>query len=670
MAKRFWKHNGMTFFLILFGVSLFIPQHIQGLLEVYWALALFLILLKHPTTIPFQIPRNFTTLYGVVLLTLMLTAIHSKSISASVYAIVRYLEGFLLFLLAGNFREQPEPVADAVVWTGRIIVGMFLLFLVFPQTTAFFPQYNSILAVNGHHPVAYLLIALIPLIFSPKTIRPRWVQTVDYALIAIGVVASMARSAWIIILIYLFIELLRKNTLYRTTTLLISLFLVASFLATGMWLSHTPLDQQPAALRRFLPLAPYARDLQKDLRAEFIAQAVRALKDSPFIGHGPGTFHLISRQYQGKPATSTRNTHSFFFETLAENGMIGSIPLFLLFAVTGFSLVRVAAKEKNPAKSALSKSALLLLLYSSFEVTFNVIPLWLLFWALSGYLLVRKKRPDRTVVGAGFTPLFIGLLPVAVFLVSFLASFLFSAAKQQDAALMIAPYRKDLAIAAIQHTKAPVSAAMFAFWYRNDPDILFALAQRDGGPTSLPYYRQAFQYDPYNTAYLGAYLIRLVTDKQYTEVRDVLCAIAKKESKESDRFCEYTQSLAFDAYTHMPSSFIEAISNLSGADGLAKFYYLLGLDLYNRLLDPWGATHMMRVARDIAPQWGFYHLELASTQLYGEGDDVAAKETYTECLHIPLAKIGCERVNDDLTNLPLPGTHKRDIIAIPNVLPL
>lgn len=653
----------MSTLLVIFFVSLFLPLDIGGFIEMYWALALIVLwIVNIGRNTAIHPPKNLVIIYSVVAFTLILTASVSKSLSSSVFSIVRYLEGFVICMLAARFTDTPECIISTLLWVGRITVLLFLGFLFIPEIAIYIPRYTSVLAVNGHHPIAYLLVILVPLLNSPRQTN-RWIHIVDFGLVALGLTASGARGAWLVISVYLFMLLLRERVITRSIALHILFFLITSLLATNLWFSVLPYNHQVTILNKYPLLIPYARDVQKGLRLEYVNQALRSLKDAPLMGLGPGSFHLISRAYQQKPMSFTRYTHSFLFETLAENGSLGSIPIILLFLTVGAILLRILVKEKNKAKTSLSTAALLLLLYSIFEVTFNMLSIWLLFWALCGYLTAQKKFPAAFVYSIPMALSYALLL----FLLSFVASVAYAAGSNIDAALTVAPYRKDIALSVINKTPpSRLNVQPYTFWYREDLDIIFALAQKHT-EASLSLYREVLRLDPYNTDYLKAYLLRLVELKHYDQMEAMLCDIKKRTSRNTTSFCTYLSSPEFAAYTQSPSSFITPLGHLSGSYGLAKLFYFLGWDIYTEMLDPTGAVLMMEVARDIAPDWGFYHLELASTQLHGAGDDEATKATLLECVRLPAVRPVCTPFQNDLTSLPLPGTHAADIEAIPNI---
>lgn len=668
-------HNSITMspFFVFFFLSFFLPHDKTLFLEFYWAIALlFLVGFRIVTNKKaFVLPRTLLLLWGATILAFLITAANSRSIASSLVSIVRFIEGSVIFFLAiddRSYHKSTPTFTHGLRTAGNAILIIFLLLLIFPVFSQYLPVYNGILATSGHHPVAYLLIALLPvmlLLAHPKTIK----MYMQNLLVFIALILSAARGSWIVATAFFIFRATQiKRFTHQFFTFVLLGICITSFSAM-FWLSLLPYEQKLELTSGYPQLRFFLKESNHSLRFSYIEDAINALQDRPILGHGPGTFHLISRQYAISQDTYTSYTHSLPFETLAENGIIGSLPIAILFSTVFFSLLSVSQTSKNMSHVALAWASILLLGYSTIETALNNLSMWMLFWAMSGHVIPHTTRATQKL--REIVSIIVCLL-LAAFVISYATVHLFSGNLTLTQSIRIAPYFKNNILRAIneatpQETKK--ITPIILGWYDQDPDIYYALAHSDGSLAAKKYYEKALTYHPYNNGYLKEYLMLLMNNNEKDHIGVTICKFSQSDhALLPDKLCPYLQSDAFSRYTNTGALY-SVLDHLEGTDGKAKFYFFLGLSVYRVQKDIAGTTLLWETARNIAPEWGFYHLELASAYYFWYKDEARANAALAVCEQNAYAKIGCRNAVSDLTDLIEPGLRAPDIIAIPTILP-
>lgn len=668
-------HNlfAMIFFFAFLFLSFLMPHDQELYLEFYWA-AVLLILLGYRIFIQQKalvLPRTLLLLWGTTLLGLIITAAASRSIASSLAVFVRYFEGAIIFFLALDNRAHHHTtptVTKALLATGKATILTFFLLICFPFVSQVIPPYNGILAANGHHPIAHFLVALVPVITLLSL--PRGAKRyIHYFLVFLALILSAARGAWIVVAAFLTFRSTQIKTISHQffTFTVIGLFITAF---SGMfWLSLLPYEQKLNVAETYPPLGMFVKESNHTLRFGYIQEAVHALRDKPLLGHGPGTFHLLSRLYAASPASYARFTHSLPFEILAENGFAGTIPIAVLFGTVFLSLLSIIRISTNTPRAALAWSALLLLYYSVIETTLNNLSIWLLFWAISGHVVPYVARVNQRL---SETVSFIMLFALIAFIASYGVTRVFSPKLTLTQSVAIAPYFKsnilqEITTAGTQEVKR--NAPNILAWHSKDPDMYQALARTANPFVAEKYYMKALDYDPHNNGYLKEYLALLIDNDKSNQVGATMCRFSQSDPRmKSNTLCGYLRGELFTRYSNT-GSFYSALNYLQGTDGKAKFYYFLGLSVFHTQQDIDGATLLWQTARDIAPEWGFYHLELASAYYYWHKNEEMADAALLACTQNAYAKSGCRKAVSDLTDLLEPGLRAPDIIAIPAILP-
>ena len=649
-------------FIILF-TSLFIP-HESYVLEYIWAWILFgAAITTHHSAQENSGPRIMHLLWAATLIALGITGLMGRSFGASIFTIIRYTEALIIFTLFWRMRPRVPP-AQFLHVCYRFIQGAvlsFLLVIALKPFISLLPQYNGLTAINGHHPIAYLLVFFVPVLLEEHYRHPTGSSRLFILLSVVSLAFSASRGATLLIALWLITTLGSKTRGFQRQFMLLSAafgsIAVFSFI---FWLSLLPYPQKVSLMDQFPTISLFIKETPKaDPRLEFIRQAIAGLQSAPFFGNGPGTFLFVSRAFERRPALYSSYAHSLPVQTLAAQGIIGSIPFFMLITYIMIITVRLLKHGKDGHIRTLCWSLLLTGAYSIFEGNVNGVPMWLIWWAVAGYV-TRTSGATRTY---SVVLMRVARYTLLLFVISATLSAALSKSGLVSAAFLAAPYRKDIATDLI--TSGPKKdttnlTGLILFFHRLDPDIHAALTNI--APDPIIHYRTAIRLDPYNYSFWQQALTYYWHEKNTGILADFLCSLIKQTHPQTD--CRFLTTESFTAFLSGPE-FGETLRYLQGTDGLAKFYYFLGLKQATRDTDD--TVTFWTLARDIAPNWGYYHLELASAYYYRKNDVKTAQQTLDICTRDPFARQGCNKIAMYPEQLEIPGFFASDIAAIPAI---
>jgi len=653
-------------FIILF-ISLFIP-HEPYILEYVWACMLFGAagVLQH-TKYKSRRAHIIDLLWTGALISLVITGLTGRSFGSSILTIIRYIEAFSIFIL---FWKLSSTVSSALFlrFCYRFIqaaVISFLLVIALKPFVSLLPPYNGLTAINGHHPIAYLLVFFVPVLLEEHYRNPTGSSRFFIFLSVVSLAFSAARGATLLISIWLIATLGSKTRgFHRQFMILCAAFCSMAVFSFIFWLSLMPYSQKVSLMNEFPIISMFIKETPKaDPRLEFVRQAIAGIQSSPFLGNGPGTFLFVSRAFERRPALYSSYTHSFPLQTLSAQGIVGSIPFFMLVTYIMTLTVFRLKHGKDGCVKALCWSLLLTAVYSLFEGNLNDIPMWLIWWAVAGYV-TGKSTVSTTRIPGDFL-MRMTRYTLLLFIISITVSTMLSKSGRINAAFLTAPYRKDITtdlITSDPKRDAVNRTGLILFFHRLDPDVHYALTRIASDP--IIHYRTAISLDPYNYSFWQQTLTYYWQKKQTGILSDFLCSLMKQTHPQTDCRIVYTE--LFMTVLSGPK-FAEAIGYMQGTDGLAKFYYFLGLPLEHTAADTDNTIVFWTLARDIAPNWGYYHLELASAYYYWKNDVKSAREALDICARDPFARQGCNKMAMYPSQLGTPGFFVSDIAAIPAI---
>jgi hypothetical protein len=182
--------------------------------------------------------------------------------------------------------------------------------------------------------------------------------------------------------------------------------------------------------------------------------------------------------------------------------------------------------------------------------------------------------------------------------------------------------------------------------HRNNPDVLAALCQSDNtifdNTHRVTTCRQAYERDPYNVSTFRAYLRVLF----HTASRQEICSSMEQISPLSVLFQreEVKQQLTSSFFDSLPTQ------SLTVSEYMSQLYYLLGLGTITS--DPEITKQFWTAARDLSPDWSYFHIELASLEYHQLREKQEAYNVLQNCERNKFAAYHCSHI--DLISL-LPG---------------
>lgn len=629
----------MNVFFILFAVSVFLPTDNALLVLLYWTCAFPILTFLAPNKTAFlhSDRRVHTTFLALLSVTLISTLV-SETMVQSLPGFLRYILAYVAYWVARGWSHHGKNMLPTAFTTlGSVIVASYIvlrgisLFTVLPN--------SSLITSAGHDSISYILVFFAPFFISHLATRDSSsIQTLG---LIIATVLSRARNAWIIIAVtaVYMLRVSHPKSLRRHT---IAILVGGTSLICGLIILLTP------------PQSLLLKPINATLRLSYAKQAVRALTTAPLFGHGPGTFELLSRRYTDTPETRVRFAHSFPLELAAETGIIG----LTVFSVLLILCIRYGRKEKH--SRLLVVSIIASLLYSCFDTGLDNTNIWILFWV--SLSLIQPPAPTATTRRAPLG-LFISVFLLSAFAVSYTASHILIS-RYPDAAFYLAPYRKTLLISHIARPDVDRLWIRRAVrWYVHDPDILYQLARVSSSNERL--FARALSLDPTNGQFLAAALVSARNTHDTTQIQTILCSLALRATT-------LQKTYACDMFAHQHVlSFVLSSPHFPpltvlfrSKEDIATFWYLSALTIYNDTHDAETAIQLLKLARDIAPNLTFFHLELASAYAAWYHDSSAINSVLTLCKENPYTNSGCSHAQNFPGDIASPGAYRKDILNI------
>ncbi|WP_291200454.1 O-antigen ligase [Dyadobacter sp.] len=160
-------------------------------------------------------------------------------------------------------------------------------------------------------------------------------------LFALVVILSFSRGAVLIVLPYLLVSIrIVSKWKHLLWLMALGILLVAGF-DRLMYLINPDLAYSwQLRFADFQTVGPVLQKIQEvSGRVEIRRLAYQLFLDSPLFGHGTGSFELLGPGY--------REAHSMFFTILAEQGLVGILYLYGLFAALGCQLLKATAPRRS-----------------------------------------------------------------------------------------------------------------------------------------------------------------------------------------------------------------------------------------------------------------------------------------------------------------------------------
>lgn len=673
------------FSLFLFFLSLFLGDGKQPIIDIFVGIGLVCVSLwrwrtqsaiNNQQSSPHNLSRPVLLSWLVLLIYFALRTIFSDDVGYSMSATTRLFEGFLFFYIFSssatevNINRFVSFVRISSI--GTILLSFFIL--LFPKFAQLLPQMNLLYATYGHNPLAGLLVFAAPFFLYQGKEK----QKFHLALVGIfllGVFFTFARGAWLLVGAYLFLRSFYSPYLKRTA-IGFSLVVVGVLLSTLIFSSlenHTwPTAAAPWIVRQVIKPLPW-----QDTRLEYWCQAVASIQARPLFGSGPGTFSLQSRLWQTRPDTNSWFAHNSVLETVSEVGFVGiiiyGVLFFVLFRRVSSSRDRSYgdAISKNILKIVSSKttrndvlfhSIILVSLYSLIEFSLNYLVLSCLLWASIGLLYRSNEiRGDRQ--SALLSPLLMfSCLAILLYSATYFSRNFFSFLPSQISGIGFynADHAKSYLSSSPLPSLTPQDESWITYSHRKNPDILVALGNTQSDPEQkIRSLARALSYDPMNIYIMTSVLhilhqhpelVPLVEEDMIFVYKTVADRLGRMTIPISD-----IKPVFVEAFTMMV---IDNDIAIQSREGYAKLYYLLAYYIQDKELSI--IEHLLITAKNIAPEWSYFHIELAAYYKKYKKDEGLAEKILIQCQDYVIAREHCRNEKNIVTRFF--GSMKEQVI--------
>ncbi len=630
------------FFGLLFA-GLFFGDGKQAVVEVYGAATVLIVWFFRMSwhgPLSRTLPRSIMLSWVGVFIATALSASTSDSLGFSLSWCIRLLSGYLIYRLFYDVAsEKTEKIVSGGLLafvSGASIVSM--VFMMTPGLQKVMPSMNLLGRSFGHNHLADLLVFISPLVWNRVVAAPIIPGIGIIVLYAATLSSTLARVAWGLVSVFFVFAASRnrktragyKFVLVACLVVILGVFYFGK-LFIGLTAKKTNVES-------------YTRPRSGAVRFEYWRQAMEGFVARPITGSGPGTFSLVSSQYQRLPLSSSWFAHSQPLQILAEMGLLGIVA----FGVLVFSHVRLWYRHRNilmgnQTSAALLTGCALIVVYSLFEFVLDYFIVWLLFFAVVGFVTGRPQIMSRVARKGGTRAALIIVSMFYVFWISSNGVGLFT--KRYDAAFFLAPFDSVQTLLYLEEsgTAKETGAQVAQLFHKKNPQILAALSknmQKNGATeeaTRLS--REAAFADPQNIELVGQHFTRLASGDANTEIigNDFLSFLSRSTPKRLQ-----PQINALVAQTQQLG---ESVGNLYREkspplqEGYVSLVYLIGLNQLT--LNAQATEKLWRLAIDMNPDFAAMYIELAMYYQHVRHSDEKAQRVLRECIKRESPKQQC-----------------------------
>ena len=288
------------------------------------------------------------------------------------FVIPFYFIGVVLFKQFGNIKRFS--------WLYVIALGIVIVYTIVSHAKHGFDEESGHWVMtpfyNDHTAYGAVLAMFVPVMLGfsfdfkyKKTIR--WIAFGFFVLLAVAVILSYSRAAWISIIaafmVYIAVMLkIKFKWIISTLTIVVILFFsfqqkVLEILERNEQESSTDLVEHVQSIYN---ISSSASNLERINRWQ---AAIRMFNDRPFLGWGPGTYQFVYAPFQRskeKTIISTNagelgNSHNEYLGPLSEQGVLGMVAMLLIVMFSIYTALKV---YKNASDKEVRLLALITLL--------------------------------------------------------------------------------------------------------------------------------------------------------------------------------------------------------------------------------------------------------------------------------------------------------------------
>ncbi len=665
MIRRTFR---VPLFFIILLLSLCIPDGIQSASDMFWPIVTLacIPLWEYHNTQTVWKSKTEILLWALVFGALLISTCLSWSPGYSISSIMRICVG-LVWLKRFTLltRQEKDRIPRILAYCAVSVVCMGLLPYALPVIPIPVPAFSSLWAPAGYLPFISLTVPLIPVmvaaIYAKQYAHRRMLFILAAALIIGSSLLSFSRAAMVLIALYCGVLLFSSRGKTKKIFALSGIVISAGVLVSLFWIStRTPFEQQrlhlPAAVRPFI----IKNTVPADARLAYIHQGIRAFRTSPLFGTGPGTFSYVSKQFGASLYDVSDYAHMIVLEILTETGSVGAAAIFALTLYYVMAFIR--AKKKYPEEHTHASGYVWavggIIALGFVEPNMHHYPVFLLCMVMVGIIsgTFWSDRPKRSP----------GLLPFLVLMglmtLSWIGSDIAFTRHAPTLSLYLAPYRQSAALRLIASSARLTerTATYIDFFHPHDDAIALSISRRAHTyPLWNTWITKAMREYPSNTALQTEYLMVLATHMPPQETCTAIRTLTRSPLLPcmTPLFLTYFQSM----------SYRQTIPLWNGPFGQSKFLYFVGksvLSVTDRdTIAP--VIAFWTRAKDLALQWPYFHVELASLTAYDTGTDEGAMPVLTACLSHPSARNICQQYILDIHHIPAPGLLSHQIEEIP-----
>jgi len=186
-----------------------------------------------------------------------------------------------------------------------------------------------------------------------------------------------------------------RQTLARTIVACIGIILVAS------WLFSVKVGYMSLPFLTKYSVGESAIDLGVAGRAAYWQGAWDMFRARPLFGWGAGTYGVVYPQFQQGVLLYAKYPHNAYLEMLAETGIIGALPFFLLLgSIVGVGMIAlrnfmVRQEGQLRLRLVIFSGILASLIHNGFDIDWHFGSIAVIFWIFSG-LLFSKASMSKT----------------------------------------------------------------------------------------------------------------------------------------------------------------------------------------------------------------------------------------------------------------------------------
>lgn len=295
------------------------------------------------------------------------------------YLIARIWFVVVFFYLMSQMLKRPRyqklffwlyliPLAAVVLYTMYVHgqhgftkdTSTWVMFPFFKEHTS----YGAVLAM-------YIPIAFVFAFVSRHGLNNRFLGAILFVILMAGVILSFTRAAWLSLAVALgLLALIKIRPRWEVLTLLVLAGLGTLWFVWGDLEERFAQNEQVSSdnlTEHVESMSNISTDASNLERINRWKSAVRMFEERPVVGFGPGTYMFLYAPYQ-KPYEKTiistnagnmGNAHSEYIGPLAESGVLGSLSIIVIIALSIATGVRVYYRLEDHDMRYLALAALL-----------------------------------------------------------------------------------------------------------------------------------------------------------------------------------------------------------------------------------------------------------------------------------------------------------------------